>query len=176
MRLKLLAMLVCVAALSLTGAACGDDDDESSGTTTTTEQAATANIVVVAQGTPDLSTLVKAVTAADLAETLQQKGPYTVFAPTNAAFDALGDDLDTLLQPENKGDLKNTLLYHVVPGNLKEADLKDGEKLKTVEGSDLTVSVDGDTVKVNDATIVTPDVPAKNGTVQVIDGVLTPPQ
>lgn len=173
---KLFALAACLAALSLVVAACGDDEDEGS-TATTTEQAdvaETQNIVVVAQGEPQLSTLVKAVTAADLAETLQGKGPYTVFSPTNEAFRALGDDLDTLLEPSSKDDLTDVLTYHVVEGDVKAADLEDGQKLKTLQGGDLTVSVDGDVVKINDATVVRADVPAANGTVHVIDGVLTP--
>jgi uncharacterized surface protein with fasciclin (FAS1) repeats len=177
MKLRLVAVLACVAALSLMVTACGDDDDE--GTSgTTTEQADTAaagNIVVVAQGEPQLSTLVKAVTAADLAKTLQGTGPYTVFAPTNEAFEALGDDLDQLLEPSSKGELGEVLTYHVVEGDVKAADLEDGQKLETVQGEELTVSIDGDEVKINDATVVQADVPAANGTVHVIDGVLTPP-
>jgi uncharacterized surface protein with fasciclin (FAS1) repeats len=178
-RIKQLLAVACIAALSLTVVACGDDDESTSSTTDTTQQTSTAptgNIVVVAKDTPDLSTLVKAVTAAGLAQTLQGKGPYTVFAPTNKAFSELGDQLDTLLEPDNKNDLSDILLYHVVEGDVKAADLEDGEKLKTVQGDDLTVSVNGDEVKVNDATVVKADVPAENGTVHVIDGVLTPPQ
>lgn len=174
MRAKYLVMIACVAALSLVVVACGDDDGGSSATATEQADTSTANIVVVAQDTPQLSTLVRAVTAADLAETLQGEGPYTVFAPTNEAFRALGSDLDALLEPARKNDLSDVLLYHVVEGDLKAADLQDGETLETVQGGTLTVSAEGDQVKVNDATVVQADVPAANGTVHVIDGVLTP--
>ena len=167
-------MVACVAALSLVVAACGDDDGGSATATEQADSSATANIVVVAQDTPQLSTLVKAVTAADLAETLQGEGPYTVFAPTNEAFSALGGQLNELLKPSSKDDLSDVLLYHVVEGDLKAADLEDGQKLTTVQGEDLTVAIEGDEVKVNDATVVQADVPAANGTVHVIDGVLTP--
>ncbi len=180
MRSRSLAVLAVVPLLALGVTACGDDNDTSSTSTPASTQAAAApagkDIVALAQGTPDLSTLVKAVTAADLVPTLQGAGPFTVFAPTNAAFEAVPKKtLDALLAPEGKADLTKVLTYHVVPGKLTAADLKDGDELKTVEGQTLKVTVDGSTVKVNDATVVMPDVDAANGVVHVIDGVLIPP-
>lgn len=178
MKKRTLAVALAVMSLGLVAAGCGDDDDDTAATGTTTEQAQTAeqaqDIVATAQATPDLSTLVKAVTAADLVETLQGKGPYTVFAPTNEAFAEIQDTVDTLLEPDNKSDLTDVLTYHVVPGSYPAADLEDGQKLKTVQGEDLTVSVEGGEVKVNDAVVVKPDVDASNGVVHVIDGVLVP--
>jgi uncharacterized surface protein with fasciclin (FAS1) repeats len=131
--------------------------------------------VALASATPELSTLVSAVQAAELAETLQGEGPFTVFAPTNDAFTAVGQDtLDGLLAPEGKDQLTDILTYHVVPGALTAADLEDGQELETVQGGKLTVSVEGDTVRVGDATVTTPDVQASNGVVHVIDSVLMP--
>jgi uncharacterized surface protein with fasciclin (FAS1) repeats len=179
MRKRTIAVALSVAALGLVAAGCGSDDDETAATGTTATQTApaeaTEDIVAVAQGTPDLSTLVTAVGAADLVETLQGEGPFTVFAPTNDAFASIQDTVDTLLKPENKDDLTSVLTYHVVPGEINAADLKDGQELETVNGETLTVSVDGDTVKVGDATVTQADVPASNGVVHVIDTVLVPP-
>jgi uncharacterized surface protein with fasciclin (FAS1) repeats len=182
---KMIALGLLVPALAVGVAACGGDDEEtaSTGTTTeatdtgTTDMAAEMNIVETAQATPDLSTLVDAVVAADLVETLSGEGPFTVFAPTNDAFAALPPaELERLLKPANKDELAKILTYHVVAGDVMAADLSNGQKVKTVEGQDITVSIDGDMVKLNDtATVVQPDIKTSNGTVHVIDGVLLPP-
>jgi len=177
MKKRMTVALLCLAALALVAAGCGDDSKDTTTTApaTTTAQAATADVVALAKDTPDLSTLVAAVTAGDLATTLQGKGPFTVFAPTNMAFSDIQSTVDTLLKPANKADLQKVLTYHVVPGTYTAADLKDGQELTTVEGQKLTVSVDGDTVKVNDATVEKADVNASNGVVHVVDTVLVPP-
>jgi uncharacterized surface protein with fasciclin (FAS1) repeats len=177
-----LALAVIVPALALGAAACGSDDEGTGGGAAATgEQQAPStqrqaqDVVALAQGTPDLSTLVTAVSTAKLVETLQGNGPYTVFAPTNAAFEKLGDaQVQSLLEPENRGQLTKVLTYHVVPGKLTAAELRDGQKLETVAGETLTVSVDGSTVKVDDATVIQPDIEASNGVVHAIDSVLTP--
>ncbi|HSD78096.1 MAG TPA: fasciclin domain-containing protein [Solirubrobacteraceae bacterium] len=181
MRTRPLALLLSMAALSAGLVACGGEDEESSSAPATTQQAAPQqmpadeNIVGLAQGQRDLSTLVTAVTTADLAKTLQGKGPYTVFAPTNEAFAAVGKStLDDLLAPAGKQQLTDVLTYHVVAGEVKAADLRDGQRLKTVEGGTLRVAVDGDRVTVGGATVVQPDVEASNGVVHVIDTVLLP--
>lgn len=133
------------------------------------------NIVENALGSADHTTLVAAVKAAGLVETLSGKGPFTVFAPTNAAFDKLPKGtVDGLLKPEKKADLTKVLTYHVVPGALKAADLKDGQKLKTVQGEELTVSVKDGKVMINGATVTIADVISSNGVTHVIDGVLLP--
>ena len=130
-------------------------------------------IVETAQGNEDFSTLVEAVTAADLAETLSGEGPYTVFAPTNEAFDALPDGaLDELLADTEQ--LTEVLTYHVVPTSAMAADLSDGQELETVQGDMLTVSIDGDTVMIGDATVTMADVEASNGVIHAIDTVLMP--
>jgi uncharacterized surface protein with fasciclin (FAS1) repeats len=124
----------------------------------------------------NVSTVVAAVKAAGLVDTLKGPGPFTVFAPTNAAFDKLpAGTVDTLLKPENKAKLTSILTYHVVPGAYKIADLTDGQMLKTVEGDMLKVTKQGDKVMINDAVIETPDVISSNGVTHVIQSVLMPP-
>lgn len=136
---------------------------------------ASKNIVENAAGSSDHTTLVAAVTAADLATTLSGTGPFTVFAPTNEAFNKVPKaTLDALLTPAKKADLTNILTYHVVPGALMAADLKDGQKLKTVQGKELTVSVKDGKVMIDGATVTIPDVVSSNGVTHVIDGVVMP--
>jgi uncharacterized surface protein with fasciclin (FAS1) repeats len=182
---KRLATLAAVGVLSLGAAACGEDEEAPAAASTpaaTATPAATEtpaageqDIVALASATPDLSTLVSAVQAAELVETLQGEGPFTVFAPTNEAFEAVGQStLDELLAPEGKEQRTDILTYHVVPGELMAADLEDGQELETVQGATLRVSVEGDTVKVGDATVASADVDAANGVVHVIDTVLMP--
>ncbi|MBB1513682.1 fasciclin domain-containing protein [Tessaracoccus sp. MC1679] len=131
-------------------------------------------IVDVAAGNPDFETLVAAVTAADLVETLSGDGPFTVFAPTDDAFDALPEGLlDALLLPENKDALTSILTYHVVSGEVMAADVTAGD-VATVEGSTIAITTDGG-VMVNDANVVTTDVDASNGVIHVIDKVIVPP-
>ena len=133
------------------------------------------NIVENAVGSSDHTTLVAAVKAAGLAETLSGKGPFTVFAPTNEAFDKLPKGtVDNLVKPENKAKLTSILTYHVVAGALKAADLKDGQKLKTVEGEELMVSVKDGKVMINGANVTIADVISSNGVTHVIDAVLMP--
>ncbi|GAC1343670.1 MAG: fasciclin domain-containing protein [Bradyrhizobium sp.] len=110
------------------------------------------NIIENAVKSKDHTTLVAAVKAAGLVDTLEGKGPFTVFAPTNAAFGKLpAGTVDTLVKPENKKTLTKILTYHVVPGKLEASDLTDGKKLKTVEGEELTVKKSGDSVMIVDA-------------------------
>ncbi|MFW5704049.1 MAG: fasciclin domain-containing protein [Patescibacteria group bacterium] len=135
-------------------------------------------IVTLASNTPSLSTLVTAVEAAELVDTLNGEGPFTVFAPTNDAFAALPEGtVDTLLMPENQADLQSVLTYHVVPGTYRAADLSDGMTLTTVQGANITIGVHQDgTVTVNDAPVSMADVEASNGVVHVIDSVILPPE
>jgi len=140
---------------------------------TTTAQSQT--IVAVAAANDNFSTLKTALEAASLTETLAGQGPFTVFAPTNAAFETLGKDkVQALLKPENKNKLVKVLTYHVVPGQLLSTDLKSG-KTKTAEGDSVTVMVSGGKVKVNNAKVTQADIKASNGVIHVIDAVLLPP-
>jgi uncharacterized surface protein with fasciclin (FAS1) repeats len=140
----------------------------------TTAPTAAGDIVAVASGNPDFSTLVAAVQAAGLVETLQGEGPFTVFAPTNDAFAALPAGLvDKLLLPENKDILVAILTYHVVSGKVMAADVMAGD-VPSVQGENIAVTTDGG-VKVNGATVIATDVEASNGVIHVIDAVILPP-
>ncbi len=143
---------------------------------TDTEEKKSSDIVDLAVSTEFLSTLVAAVKAGDLVETLKGSGPFTVFAPTNDAFSALPEGtLESLLLPENKDKLVAILSYHVVPGKVKSTDLSDGMKAKTVQGSNIKVDISESGVKVNDASVTKADIEASNGVVHVIDKVILPP-
>ncbi|HEY0332045.1 MAG TPA: fasciclin domain-containing protein [Rhodopseudomonas sp.] len=138
------------------------------------------NIVQNAVNSKDHTTLVAAVKAAGLVDTLEGKGPFTVFAPTNAAFAKLpAGTVDNLVKPENKAALSKILTYHVVPGKLEAADLTDGKKLTTVEGETLTVKASGGKVTLTDAkggssTVTIANVNQSNGVIHVVDTVLLP--
>lgn len=133
------------------------------------------DVVDIAIGSTDHTTLVAAVTAAGLVETLKGAGPFTVFAPTNAAFSALSaGTVEGLLKPENKSKLTGILTYHVVAGAVKAADLKDGQKVKTLQGEELTVSIKDGKVMINGANVTSADLIGSNGVVHVIDAVLMP--
>lgn len=136
----------------------------------------TENIVAIAAANGSFKTLTAALKAADLTTTLEGTGPFTVFAPTDAAFAALPQEaLQELLKPENKALLAKILTYHVVPGNVGSTDLKSGT-VKTVEGGSINVKVDPATgVTVNEAKVVQPDIKASNGVIHVIDKVILPP-
>ena len=185
MKKKLIAL---AAASALVLGACGSDDEAAEDTvaedtvaeateTTMAEEtmpAEAGDIVAVASGNPDFSTLVAAVAAAGLVETLQGEGPFTVFAPTNAAFEALPAGLlEKLLLPENVGVLTAILTYHVVAGKVMSTDVTAGD-VPSVEGSTIAVTTDGG-VKVNGANVVAVDVAASNGVIHVIDAVIVPP-
>jgi len=138
------------------------------------------NIIQNAVNSKDHTTLVAAVKAAGLVDTLEGKGPFTVFAPTNTAFGKLpAGTVDTLVKPENKAALIKILTYHVVAGKLEASDLSDGKKLKTVEGEELTVKKADGKVMIVDAkggtaTVTIPNVGQSNGVIHVIDTVLLP--
>ena len=134
------------------------------------------DIVDTAAGAGNFTTLVAAVEAAGLVETLKGEGPFTVFAPTDAAFAALpAGTVEDLLKPENKDKLVAILTYHVVPGKVMSTDLSEGLKAATVQGGEVTITLEGGP-KVNGATISGPDVEASNGVIHVIDAVILPPE
>jgi uncharacterized surface protein with fasciclin (FAS1) repeats len=138
------------------------------------------NIVQNAVNSKDHTTLVAAVKAAGLVNTLESKGPFTVFAPTNAAFGKLpAGTVDNLVKPENKATLSKILTYHVVPGKLEASDLTEGKKLKTVEGEQLTIKKSDGKVMIidskgNSSTVTIPNVNQSNGVIHVVDTVLMP--
>ena len=133
------------------------------------------DIVDVASSNPDFSTLVAAVSAAGLVDTLKGEGPFTVFAPTNAAFAALpAGTVDNLLKPENKDQLVKVLTYHVVPGKITSDQLA-GKRANVATVQGQTVHVDGrNGVRVNGATVTAADIEATNGVIHVIDAVILP--
>lgn len=194
--MRIVKSLAIVPALALTVTACGGATEaegtdteagtETEDTATGGDEAATGTIVEVASGNPDFSTLVTAVTAAGLGETLSGEGPFTVFAPNDAAFAKLGDAVAELTKPEAKDTLTGILTYHVVAGDVKAADVlklieDNGGKaeITTVNGGILTASLDGENVVLTDAnggtaTVIATDVAASNGVIHVIDTVVTP--
>jgi len=157
-----------LAPLLLVGfAACDSDDPDPD------PDPGVQDIVELAQDTPQLSTLVTALAEADLVSTLQGDGPFTVFAPVNDAFAGLPEGtLDALLAEGNEDILSKVLTYHVVPGRILAEDLVDGQTVTTVEGSTLTISLEGGAT-VNGVAITSTDIEASNGVVHLIDGVLT---
>lgn len=139
------------------------------------EMKAEKNIVEIAAGNPDFETLVAAIKAAGLAETLSGKGPFTVFAPTDAAFAKLpAGTLETLLKPENKAKLVSILTYHVVSGKVKAADVVKLDTATTVNGKTADITVTGSKVKIDAANVTATDISASNGVIHVIDSVIIP--
>jgi uncharacterized surface protein with fasciclin (FAS1) repeats len=137
--------------------------------------AADKDIVDTAVGAGTFTTLVAAVEAAGLVETLKGPGPFTVFAPTDAAFAALpAGTVEDLLKPENKDKLVAILTYHVIPAKVMSTDLTEGQKAATVNGAEVTITLEGG-AKVNGAPISTADIEATNGVIHVIDQVILPP-
>lgn len=163
-----------------------DDSSSTNNTTQTNQQTIqeaakeARDIIETAVASSDLSTLVAAVKAAGLVETLQGKGPYTVLAPTNDAFAKLpAGTVDTLLKPENKDQLTSILTYHVISGDITSKQLTNGQVVPTVQGQNLTVEITDGKVyfvdaKGGKAMVTTADVDTSNGTVHIIDSVLLP--
>ena len=140
-------------------------------------QTAPGTIVEVAAGNKSFSTLVAAVKAAGLVETLSGAGPFTVFAPTDEAFAKLpAGTVEELVKPENKEKLTAILTYHVLAGKVMAADAiaADGKMVKTVNGQEIAIKVKDGKVMINDATVIIADVPASNGVIHAIDTVLLP--
>jgi uncharacterized surface protein with fasciclin (FAS1) repeats len=193
LKISMIAGLSALALTACSGAAdtpAADDvmvqDETAAAEPMAGDTAEAKNIVALAQGNADLSTLVAAVTAAGLGETLSGKGPFTVFAPTNAAFAKIDKaTLEGLLKPESKAALGGILKYHVVAGNVKAADvvklITDGKGTATIKtlGGELKASMAGDKVILTDAkggksTITATDIAASNGVVHTIDTVVMP--
>ena len=170
-------------------AGCNAGDNQNSNTSVSTEPASTGagqsgvqddqsakNVVQVAVGSKDHTTLVAAVKAAQLVDALSNAGPFTVFAPTNAAFEKLpAGTVDGLLKPEKKDDLTDILQYHVSVGVFKEDMLQDGQSIGQVNGGNITISKKDGKTMINGVANIVAAVPASNGVVYVIDAVLLPP-
>jgi uncharacterized surface protein with fasciclin (FAS1) repeats len=134
------------------------------------------DIVKIAASSKDHSTLVAALKQADLITSLSNAGPFTVFAPTNSAFDKLpAGTVDGLMKDDKKEDLQNILQYHVALGGLKAADFKDGQILGMVNGDNVTINVKDGKITLNNSAQIIATIPASNGIIYVIDGVLLPP-
>ncbi len=178
-----------VALVFILVASCNDNADINTTETTTTDNATTPggqenvndttsqkDVVKVAVGSKDHTTLVAALKQADLVTALSNAGPFTVFAPTNAAFDALPKGtVDDLMKPEKKEDLQNILQYHVTLSALKAESFQDGQTLSMVNGDNITVSVKDGKVTLNNNVHIIASIQASNGMVHVVDGVLLPP-
>lgn len=193
MQTRLVRLLAALLALSLIAAACGDDDtSDATAAGDTTEEAPdqtdppadeamneSGTIVDVAVANGSFTTLVAAVQAAGLVDTLSGDGPFTVLAPTDDAFEAaltaLGLTADELLADTEL--LTAVLTYHVIAGEVPSSQVVtlDGQSVATLNGAEVTITVDGDTVMINDATVSAVDVAASNGVIHVIDTVLLPP-
>ncbi|MCC4855183.1 fasciclin domain-containing protein [Vibrio lentus] len=133
------------------------------------------DIVDVAAENGSFTTLVAAVKAAGLVDTLKGDGPFTVFAPTDEAFAALPEGtVEMLLKPENKDKLVAILTYHVVPGKIMAAEVMKLSSAETVQGEAVMVAIDDGNVMINKAKVVIPDVKASNGVIHIIDAVLLP--
>ncbi len=192
--MKLVKSIAAVALFGLVAVSCGKKENTEASTETMVDTTATTevavmepNIVEVASGNENFSTLVAAVTAADLATTLSGDGPFTVFAPTNDAFAKLpAGTVETLLKPENVEKLKSILTYHVISGKFDAATVIDAIKtnnnkytVTTVQGAKIDLSLDGDKVILTDATgakstVTMADVAASNGVIHAIDTVVMP--
>jgi uncharacterized surface protein with fasciclin (FAS1) repeats len=181
---KILSLSILV--LSLIAVSCNNKktaEDTSTDATVTTggqenvkDDVSQKDVVKVAVGSPDHTTLVAAVKQAELVTALSNAGPFTVFAPTNAAFDKLpAGTVDGLMKDDKKADLQNILEYHVTTSSLKADFLTDGMNIGMVNGDNVTVSVKDGKIMLNGAATIVASVPASNGMVHVIDAVLLPP-
>jgi uncharacterized surface protein with fasciclin (FAS1) repeats len=159
-----------------TTAATTTDNAAPTGQSGVKDDASAKNVVQVAVGSKDHTTLVAAVKAAALVDALSNAGPFTVFAPTNAAFDKLpAGTVDGLLKPEKKDDLTDILQYHVSVGVFKPEMFQDGQVIGQVNGGNITITKKADGIYVNGTAKIIASIPASNGIVHVIDGVLLPP-
>lgn len=161
--------------LSLALGACASTSGTSARETATAQARASADIVDTAVAAGSFTTLAAALQAAGLVDTLKGPGPFTVFAPTDAAFAALPPGtVENLLRPENRDQLRAVLTYHVVAGDVRAAQVVNLSQATTVQGSAVRIRVENGQVKIDNATVVTPDVVCSNGVIHVIDHVLLP--
>lgn len=173
---KILMTTVALGMIGASGAAIANDHNHSDDKKAHAEKAMEHDIVDTAAANEDFSTLVAAVKAAELVEALKGDGPFTVFAPTNAAFEALPEGtVENLLKPENKEQLQAVLTYHVVPGKIKAADITEGTtEVETLQGTTLNITKTADGVTVDNANVTSTDIKTSNGVIHVIDAVVLP--
>jgi uncharacterized surface protein with fasciclin (FAS1) repeats len=187
---KTITLIICsLVAVSMVTVSCNSGGNESSNVVPSTENtdaakagqsavqddASQKDIVKVAVGSADHTTLVAALKAAEYVDVLSNAGPFTVFAPTNVAFDKLPKGtVEGLVKPESKAALRNILEYHVYVGKLDQTFFKDGQKLGMVNGGKVTMGIKDGKVTVNGANIIA-SIPCSNGIIHVIDAVLLPP-
>jgi uncharacterized surface protein with fasciclin (FAS1) repeats len=183
--MKILRSLSVIAAITFMS--CGGTETTADKTTTATNTPAGGqekvndndsqkDVVKVAMGSKDHTTLVAALKQADLVTALSNAGPFTVFAPTNAAFDKVPKaTLDELMTDAKKADLQNILQYHVTLSAMKAESFTDGQTLGMVNGDNVTVSIKDGKVMLNNSATIIASIPASNGMIHVIDGVLLPP-
>lgn len=172
------ALVLCQCEKPATPTAAEDSEAASAGAgqSAVADDVSQKDVVKVAIGSPAHTTLVAAVKAAELVDVLSNAGPFTVFAPTNAAFDKLPNGtVETLVKPENKEKLAYILQYHVAVGGYKEELLTDGKTLNMANGGKVTVTVKDGKIILNGSATLAGTVVASNGIVHVIDGVLLPP-
>jgi transforming growth factor-beta-induced protein len=175
-RWSIAIVIALVVAVPLVLAACGSSSDEATPAASPTPSMVLKDIVDTAVEAGDFTTLVTAVTAAELVDTLKGEGPFTVFAPTDAAFAAVPKETLDALLADPKGALTDVLTYHVASGKVMASDLSDGMMIDTVNGAQLEVKINADgTVMIGDATVTTADIETSNGVIHVIDTVLVPP-
>jgi uncharacterized surface protein with fasciclin (FAS1) repeats len=149
---------------------------EAGGQASVMDDVSAKDVVKIANGSKDHSTLVATLKQADLINSLSNAGPFTVFAPTNAAFDKVPKEtLDNLMKDENKAQLQDILEYHVYVGTLKTEMMEDGQTLNQVNGNNITITKKDGKVIINNSAIVILSIPATNGIIHIIDAVLLPP-
>ena len=184
-KIKILFSIVCMAAML----SCNNNEEKTTTTDSTPAAAAASggqeavkddvsekDVVKIAVSSKDHTTLVAALKQADLVTSLSNAGPFTVFAPTNAAFDKLpAGTVDGLMKDDKKEDLQNILQYHVTLSALKAESFKDGQVLGMVNGDNVTISIKDGKIMLNNSATIVASIPASNGIVRVIDGVLLPP-
>jgi uncharacterized surface protein with fasciclin (FAS1) repeats len=174
--LAMIFLMSCKNSTQTTADPSATEPNSDAGQATVKDDASMKDIVKVAVGSPDHTTLVSALKQADLVDVLANPGPFTVFAPTNEAFDKLPKGtLDDLMKPEKKADLQNILQYHVTTSSLKADYFKDGQTIGMVNGDNIVVSVKDGKIILNNSAAVIASVQASNGMVHIIDGVLLPP-
>ena len=169
-------LIACNATTTETQKSTEEETSVGAGQSAVQDDESAKDVVKVAAGSKDHTTLVAAVKQAELVDVLSNAGPFTVFAPTNAAFDKLPKGtVEDLMKPENKEKLQDILQYHVYVGSLKTDMMQDGQTLNQVNSGNISISKKDGKIMINNAATIVASIPASNGIIHVIDGVLIPP-